>query len=240
MIYLLYGSDTEKSRSKLHGLVESLLKKKPDASHLKITDETYTDAQLEELITSMGLFATKSIIEVDNVFRNKEAKATVLEKLKEIKESENIFVFLEGLLTKAELAKFEKNAEKVQEFSANEPEVQVKKDFNIFSLTDALGRKDKKNLWVLYTKAKMKDVSDEEIHGILFWQIKAILQALSGKSAKETGLNPFVYQKSLGFARNFSEGELQKTSSELISIYHNARRGITDFSLGLEKFILEM
>jgi DNA polymerase III delta subunit len=228
MIYLLYGTDTDKARGKLNDLVGSLLKKKPDASHLKITDESFDPAQLEELIGSMGLFSSKAIIEVVNAFRNKDAKEIVLKKLKEIKESENIFVFLEGELDKATLAKFEKNSEKIQEFQSHSAEAPRDTKFNIFSLTEAFGKRDKKQLWVLYTKAKMKDVADEEIHGILFWQLKAILQASAAKSAGEAGLNPFVYQKSLGFSKNFKPEELRATSSKLVSLYHDARRGIHD------------
>ncbi len=241
MIYLLYGTDTTKARGKLHDLIASLIKKKPDASHIKMTDEGFDAAHLEENISGMGLFSQKTIVEMDNVFRNKEAKEIVLERIKDIGKSENIFVFLEGTLLKADLVKFEKNAEKVQVFEDGSiKDSQSKDTFKIFSLTDAFGRRDKKQLWVLCTKAKMKDIADEEIHGILFWQVKAILQALNAPSAQNAGLNPFVYQKSIGFSKNFSYAELKKISSDLVSIYHNARRGITPFDAALEKFILEL
>jgi DNA polymerase III delta subunit len=240
MIYLLYGSDTTKSRTKLHELVGSLIKKKPDASHVRITDETFSELAIDEHISGMGLFSQKTIVELDNVFRNKEAKPIVMERLKDIAESENIFVILEGELTAADIKKFEKHAEKVQEFEDTSVGTAKAKDFNIFSLTDALGRRDRKQLWVLYTKAKRKNISDEEIHGILFWQMKAMFQAERAGNAKEAGLNPFVYQKSKGFLGNFTPEELRTTSSKLVSIYHDARRGIHDFSLALEKFVLEL
>lgn len=241
MIYLLYGSDTTKSRMKLHDMVGSLLKKKPDASHVRITDEMFDEASLDEHIGGMGLFSQKTIVELDNVFRNKEAKPVVLERIKDIAGSENIFVILEGELNASEVKKFEKHAEKVQEFAASaEASASQRKDFNVFSLTDAFGKRDRKQLWVLYTKAKRKNISDEEIHGILFWQIKAMFQAQSASSAKEAGLNPFVYQKSQGFLRNFRPEELTATSSKLVSLYHNSRRGIHDFEVALEKFILEL
>ena len=110
----------------------------------------------------------------------------------------------------------------------------------MFSLTDAFGRRDKKQLWVLFTKAKIRRVADGEIHGILFWQLKAIIQATSSKTPKESGLNPFVYQKSTGFAKKFSKDELIQTSSKLVASAHNVRRGIIDFTGALEQFILEM
>src|SRR4051812_19827217 len=110
MIYLLYGSDTDKARAKLHELVATLIKKKPDASHERMNDETFDAGHLEELIGSMGLFSQKAIIEMITVFRNKEAKEAVLDRIKDIAKSDNVFVFLEGEITKADLTKFEKNA----------------------------------------------------------------------------------------------------------------------------------
>jgi DNA polymerase III delta subunit len=239
VIYLLHGSDSEKSRAKLRELIAGLLKKKPDASHLKITEETFNPAQLDELAGGLGLFESRVIVELDHVLA-KEAD-TIIEHLPAFAESGNIFVFLEGELNKATLKKFEKSAEKIQEFAVKKSdEPAERRDFNIFSLTDAFGRRDRKQLWVLYNKAKMKDISDEEIHGIIFWQIKSMILASSSRSAAESGLKPFVYQKSLGFVRNFQAGELEKTSSRLVSLYHDARRGITDFSIALEQFILEV
>lgn len=242
MIYVLYGSDIKKSRAKLHDLVQSLIKKKPDASHVRMSDEGFDEAALDEHISGMGLFSQKTIVEMDNVFRNKEAKEIILDRIKDIGASKNVFVFLEGELNKADLTKFEKHAEKVQEFtSTSSDKVGDKKDtFKIFSLTDAFGRRDKKQLWVLYRKAKMNNASDEEIHGILFWQVKSILLALNAKSAQAAGLNPYVYQKSLGFSKNFTPHEIKNISSHLVSLYHNARRGITPFESALEKFILEV
>jgi DNA polymerase III delta subunit len=240
MIYLLYGSDTDKARAKLHDLVGSLVKKKPDASHERLNDETFSADKLEELMGGMGLFSQKAIIEMINVFRNKDAKETVLENIKDIGKSDNIFVFLEGELNKTDLAKFEKNSEKIQEFELKTKGEVKKEEFKIFSLTDAFGRRDKKMLWVLYTKAKMHDIAAEEIHGILFWQVKAVVQAAAAGSAKEAGLNPFVYQKSKAILQKYSLDEIKGISSKLVSMYHNARRGIHDFDVALEKFILEV
>src|SRR3954468_14131506 len=100
MMYVLYGTDMDKARAKLHDLVTSLLKKKPDASHIRLTDENFSEAALEEYVGGMGLFSAKTIVELDNTFRNKEAKEIVLDRVKDIAQSENIFVVLEGELNK--------------------------------------------------------------------------------------------------------------------------------------------
>ena len=56
MIYLFYGKDTEKSRVKAHELIDSLLKKKPDASFFKFDTESFDMEKLEEYIGGQGLF----------------------------------------------------------------------------------------------------------------------------------------------------------------------------------------
>lgn len=249
MIYLLHGTDFKKSREKLHSLVDSLLKKKPDASFFKLDSSNISEAQLDELISGKGLFEQKYIVQMDGLLENTKTRDLVVDKIKEISESENIFVFIEENITKPVLKKVEKVAKKVQEF---EGKIGGRKfgvvgggeldldDFNIFSLTDAFGKKDKKGLWVLYQKAKINNIPAEEIHGLLFWQLRSMITAQNSANASESGLKPFVFNKSLGFAKNFEKNKLKEMSSDLISIYHDARRGIVDFDIALEKFILEI
>ncbi|NQV87957.1 MAG: hypothetical protein HQ402_00170 [Parcubacteria group bacterium] len=238
MIYFLYGTDENKAREKLHELTNSLLKKKPNAELFKIDSEHWDPAQLEEFIGGQGLFADKYIVIVDKVFESLDIREIISDKLKELKESNNIFVFLEGEVDKVTLGKIEKNAEKVQKFEKKE--TFAKKKFNIFSLTGAFGDRDKKNLWILYQKALQSGVEPEEVHGILFWQLRSMISAQSSKNAESAGLKPFVYQKSIGYGKNFTKQELENLSTSFISIYHDARRGIKDFDIALEKFLLSV
>jgi len=67
----------------------------------------------------------------------------------------------------------------------------------------------------LYQKAKLNNVSDEEVHGILFWQIKNMLLSFDAKDAEAAGLNDFVFRKSLGFTKNYSYNELKKLLRDL-------------------------
>ncbi len=238
MIYLLYGADKDKARTKANELVQSLLKKKPDASFFKITSENWNESVLQEYIGSQGLFEQKYIVLLDGLFELKDAKEITLKILKEMKESPHIFIFREGELDKPTLGKFERNAVKVQEFS-EKGEAVKKKEFNLFSMTDALGQRDKKNLWVLYQKAKQAGMEDEQIHGTLFWQVKSMIIAAGSKNAGEAKLNPFVFSKASAYAKNFSEEELIKLSGNLVTLYHDSRRGVHDLDRALEGFILE-
>lgn len=215
MIYLLYGTDIIKSRKKLHTLLDSMFTKKPDAAFVRIEAGEFDESRIGEFVGSQGLFTNKYIIVFDNLFVDKNTKNVLLKNLKEISKSENIFIFLEEKLNKTELNKFEKYAEKVQEFKTVSKEV---KKFDIFSLANALGKRDKKNLWVLYQKAKMHNIADEQIHGILFWKIKDTL--LSSRHS------------------SYSQEELKKLSNTLMSLYHDTRRGIHELDNAMERFIL--
>lgn len=239
MIYLLHGTDTIKSRKKMSILLDGMFAKKPNASFVRIDTENFNESRIEEFVGSQGLFENKYIIVFDNLFVDKDVKEILLKNIKEISESQNIFIFLEEKLNKTELSKFEKYAEKIQSFELRSLASKLKK-FNMFSLTDALGRRDRKQLWVLYQKAKLNNISDEEIHGILFWQVKTMLLVSSALSAESAGLNEFVFRKSLGFLKNYKEKELKKLSFSLMTLYHDTRRGIHDIDNALERFVLEI
>jgi DNA polymerase III delta subunit len=249
MLYFLYGSDKDKARSKAQSLVDSLLTKKPDASFFKVTEETFNEANFEEYIGGQGLFSNKYIVLADGVLSkastglNKETKNAIkdyiVSKLKEIHESDNIFIFRDGEIDKALLAKIEKNAEKVQEFAAKN-EVKENIEFNIFSLTDALGRRDKKSLWNLYEQALRKNIEAEQIHGTLFWHMKSLRLAAMSNTAKEAGLNPFVFTKAKTFLKNFTIDEIDQFSKNLVTLYHEARRGTHELETALERWILSI
>ena len=112
MIYFYYGTDTNKARIKAHELVDSLLKKKPDASFFRMDTENFNTSQLQEYIGGMGLFSNKYIVFLDRLSEKKDIKDEFLDKIKEISESENIFIVLEGKLDKATATKIEKKSEK--------------------------------------------------------------------------------------------------------------------------------
>lgn len=239
MIYLIYGSNFTRTREKMREILATQLKKDPDASYFRFEIDTWEPSRLEELIASKGLFQKKLVVILDNLLADKEVSKEILENIKSLAESENIFVFIESTLTKEVIKKMERVALKVQCFD-DEEVAEKEEKFKIFTLADAFGAKDKKKLWILYQKALRSYIAHEQIHGILFWQVKAMLMSLQAKSAKESGLNPYVYSKSLRFAKNYTEDELKKLSTELVRTYHESRRGIIDFESALERFVLSI
>lgn len=239
MIYFIYGNNFSKSRDKLREILEGSIEKNPESSYFKISGENWSEGAVEEMLQAQGLFQKKYIVVLDSVFENEKAADFVSEKLEELQKSPNIFIVIENEPAKEIAKKISKFAEKAQEFSLKETR-EKPQDFNVFFLADALGKKDKKTLWILYEKAKRSGVGAEDIHRILFWQVRSMASSISSKSAEEAGLNPFVFKKSLSFSRNFSKKEILKMSSDLVRIYHDARKGLLDLDISLERFILNL
>jgi len=242
MIYLLHGADTDKSRLKMHELADSLKKKKPDAAYFKMDAEHWNQAELEEYCGGQGLFENKFIIVLDHLMDDEDIAPVLLEQIDVISASPNVFIVLEGKLDKNSLKKFEKSAEKVQEFEETAAQkmatAKSKERFNVFSLAEALGKRDRRNLWVLYRRALLENISPEEIQGTLFWQAKSIALARQAKSAKEAGMKEFPFSKAKGYASNFSEKESAALLDRLVHISHDSRRGLSDISLSLEELTL--
>jgi len=240
MLYFLYGEDWRGARKKSVELLESLQNKKPDASLFKFDSESWNEPQFEEFLASQGLFEKKFIVFLDGVFQNKEAKEIIKESLERISQSDNLFLFLEGSIDKETERQVKKFSEKIQKFEEEKPKGFRKRDFDVFSLAEAIGRRDKKNLWVLYRKAIDIGITPEEINGILFWQIKSMIVASGATNATEAGLSPFVFGRAKTYSKNYSKEELQKLSGRLVTSYHEAHRGIYDFDIALERFVLEI
>ncbi len=234
MIYLMHGTDHEKARDKTRSLTDALQKKKPDALFYRITSQNYAENPIASLVSGQGLFESKYIVFYDNIFEMKEAKEEIVDALKEIKESDNIFIFLEKEIDKKTLDKMAKHAEKVQEFSAVEKT--KKKEYNPFAISDALLSKDKKRLWMLLLEAKKKGNAAEEIHGIIWWQMKALALAAGAKDAKEAELSPFVFGKAKAAAGNFSKEEIGRMLFSLVTMYHDAHRGEGDLWVEMERW----
>ncbi len=218
MIYLYHGTDTDASRTKAHDLIESLRRKKPDASFFRIDSETITPELLEEYTSGQGLFVEKSIVLINHPCENKDTKAVFLDYLDLLRESQNIFIVLEGKIDKATLTKLEKKTEKVVVCDLSQKK--VVKEYNAFALADAVGNRNKKEAWILYVSARKRGDVPEALHGMIFWKIKTLL------------LNKIF--------STWKEKELKSMLTHLITIYHESRRGGPDLDSALEETLLSL
>jgi DNA polymerase III delta subunit len=174
-------------------------------------------AQLQEYAGGQGLFESKYIVFLDRLCEDKKIKEDFLDFIKELGESQNIFIILEGKLDKATAGKIEKKAEKTQEFLLPEKK---KEEYNAFALANAVGNRDKKNAWILYRKAIDKGEAPEALHGMMFWKVKSMMIG--------------------GLGNAYSKEELYNLADRLITTYHDSRRGVHELETGVEALILSL
>jgi hypothetical protein len=143
------------------------------------------------------------------------------------------FVLIEGPLVAATKKVFFKHAAVMEEIKAP-----AKEKDNPFALAEALAQRDKKTLWLLLQTARTQGSTDEELVGLLWWQLKALRLAACTASAAEAGMSDFPYDKAKRSLRNFKPGELEALASTLLTLYHDGHGGVRDLALGLEAWVL--
>jgi len=183
MLYVFYGSNYKKLRAKLARFRETLHVKRPEAEFFKIDDPgDVTVSSLEGFVSGQGLFDRKYIVQLDRVLEDTSARESIVEQLENVRLSDNVFLLVEGMVDARIRKAIETYATESYVFNNEE----IKKDvFNIFSLTDELGKRNKKRLWIEFWKARYAGKEAEEIHGVLFWQIKSMLLAKCYSSAHD-------------------------------------------------------
>lgn len=229
MLSVFVNKNSDVNRANL----EVKLKKLKGREVMRFDDSNFSVESLNQYISSEDLFGEEFVVVFDRVLTLSEAEEFFFKNLKELVISNNQFIFLLESFKSEEIKKVERAGGEVLKDEAKE--IKKKEDFNIFSLTEALGNRDKKNLWVLYIKALREGKTPEEINGVLFWQLKSI-----GIATQNGNLNPFVKTKSLRFSKNFKEGEIKTLARKLVDEYHLSRMKGPPLTERLERFILSI
>ncbi len=247
MLYFIYG-ETEPVIAKAQELVAGMRAKKPDALVVEMSAEQITSDRIIEYTQSQALFNERYIVRVSHALSTADAKKSdvkdlILESLEQLEASENIFIWTEADCDEKTLKIISDIAQKVLPYPSKiskKPAYGPGAEFNIFSLADAFGTRNKLKAWEIFLEARKKNIAAEEIHGVLFWQIKNILLAYKAKTADDAGLKPFVWSKAKTSTNYFSEKEITSISVDFVDMYHKAHRGELDFNLALEKSILSL
>lgn len=237
MIFFFHGTDAKKVGDKANSVVDKKMALKRDATLFKVTEENYSDDLMKELVQSRGLFENKYIVQIKRVLEDSEIADSILKLLKEMRDSENIFVWNEGKLTKTILNKIDKNAEKVYEVVGNEGKKEEKT--RIFEICNPIIKRDKKGVWIKYQEL-IDLYSPEELHGTVFWQFKNIAIASKVKSQSESGLSGFPYNNAKSALDKYSKEDVLKNVSKLSEIVHETRLKGIDLGISLERFLLSI
>ncbi len=233
MLYVFYGTDTIGVREKAFETVERFQKNGYRVE--KVEGDTYQYGLLQDAAGATSLFGEKSLYIVDTPSSNEEMEKDLVLILEELPESKNVFVIIEGPIKIDKKNLYKKYVEEIIEVKAN-----ISIRFNAFQMADALLRKDKKSLWLLFIEARKEGMNAEEIIGVLWWQLKVLRLVMRTGSAKEAGLKEFSYNKAKEALSKFKNGEIETTARAILSLYHEGHCGSYDINIALERFVLEI
>jgi DNA polymerase III delta subunit len=237
MLFVFHGSDVTKIADQASALVLSLKKKKPDAQVYVFEGSAFSERDVDELIEAQGLFFEKHIVVFKQPFEVAENRDIILARLERFAKTQNIIVITENKLLAVHKKMFSKHAEKIEEH-VSKPAGETA--FNVFALSDALGERNKQKLWTGYMQALRNGIEPESIHGTLHWSVKSILTAVGSTSPEDAGQKPYSFNKGKQYAKNYSPQELVKLSRDLITLYHDARRGKHELKTALERWVLSI
>jgi DNA polymerase III delta subunit len=233
MLYILHG-DRIQVKKNLTAHLASLKAKRPDAELFRIDADNFSKDIVRELLASQGLFEKKYIVVLEDVLSNKERREDIQDFFSDMQTSEHVWLCAETSLDEKVLKVVTPFTQKIWEFT----EKQKKENYNVFTLATHLGTRNAKKLWVEYVRLIENGVSAEEIVGVLYWQIKNIYIVSKTKTAKESGLAPFVYSNAESYAKKWKAEELNRVSETLLASVDRARKGEGELGVFVEQLVL--
>jgi DNA polymerase III delta subunit len=229
MLYVLTGSDTIKAKARAMQLAKGF-------ELVRFGDGGEPFANVMGYLSAQGLFAPKVALLLDRPLDDGDGKLLLTEHSAELAKGDALVLVIEPALSAPVLKSIGKAAT-VENF--DEKEKKEMPASNVFALTDAFARGDRKTAWILYRKLIDTGSAPEEIHGALTWQARALVLASRTKNAEEAGLKSFVYGKAKRAGARLGEQGTVALSRELVALIHKSRSG--DGNLGdlLEAFLLK-
>lgn len=220
MIYLLYGSDTRRSREKLNEIIAEYRKKYGDLNIHKFDAEEEEEGKIKSALEANSLFSPKKLVVIRGLSKipGKEVIFKIFNNLKD-----TIVVLWERELSREEFAQIRPYAVKVQEFK--ETLVRPTDDKAIFRLGDTFFTSPREGLRTLLGMLH-EGHDDFNIFSYLANHARTLVTVKhysgSGKNVSAShGLHPYVVKKALsvvreiraeklhGILRQFFEGDLK-------------------------------
>lgn len=230
MIYLFYGSDVEKVRTKAFEWVAKARAKEPNLAYVRLSREELTSAVLEDVALSGGLFVKRLLVLIDDPFptarvtneeeehEDTEVVGGLLEEyLDMLTVSDNAIIILAPKLMAVKAKKFAAKAKVEYRFDTVAPRANTR-GFN-GNLVNALGAHSREKLWLEIVRALRAGDAPEMLHGLLHWKARDLME--KGSHA-------------------WTQKESRQLSLALIELLQNSRRGGLDLSLSLERFALSV
>jgi DNA polymerase III delta subunit len=233
MLVLFFGSDRGLVRDEASAYIKKGLVS--NKSLHTIESGNFEEGKIRNALGATSLFSDNEWYLLDEPSSNVDFNTEVLDSLASMAESANKFIVLESKLLAAAKKQYTKVATETFEFNEGS-----KDKHNPFSLAEALSNKDKKKLWILLQEARLNGMREEEIVGILWWQLKTLRLAKLTTNALEAGVKEFPYNKAKRSLSKFTANELESLSQTLLALYHRGHSGLGDMEVDLERWVLSL
>ncbi|MBU6321169.1 MAG: hypothetical protein KGI78_01975 [Patescibacteria group bacterium] len=231
MIYLFHGSDTERVRAKAFEWVAKARAKNPALSYARLAREELSVGLLDDAANAGGLFVSRLLILLDDPFPVARASAgegeaetdvsetptsgsLVEDALDRLAASDNAIVILAPKLASAKAKKIIAKAKQAYAFDLAAK--RAERGFNS-ALVNALASRSPERLWLEVVRALGQGDAPEQLHGLLHWKARDILEKGSAK---------------------WKPAEARTLSADLIALLMDARAKGFDLALALERFAL--
>jgi len=231
VIYLFYGSDIEKTRSKAFEWIAKAREKEPNLSYLRLAREELSASALEEVASAGGLFTRRMLVLLDDPFpaarksdedesgEESDSSSLVEDSIDLLAKSENAVVILAPKLLAVKAKKLEAKAAKTYKFKFDAPtRGEAARGFNS-GLVNALAERNALKLWLELERSLIAGDAPEQLHGLLHWKARDLMQKGS---------------------RTWSDADSRKLSLDLITLLTDSRRRGLDLSESLERFALSI
>ena len=233
MLHIFTGSDFQTITNKKDNLISSLETKRPDARRIHLEPDTpHLLSTLQEQLSSLGLFDSKSIITGTALCEDADTKKYLIKHAEQFAHSDNAFVLYESQLNKKDIDTLTQAGATLHQYNTA-----ITPSKNLFHLADLLCEKNKSRLWSEFNNELLRGTSPEEGMGILLFQARALHLSLTHTQA-ESSLKAFVYNKCSKSPWKVSEAT--RSHLELVRLYHQSRRGGLKLEERIERFILKL
>jgi DNA polymerase III delta subunit len=228
MLQCYFGTDTVMVRQKALEAARSC-----GGTLTILSADEYQPGSVGQAVGSASLFGDRTTYLLDTPSADAQFQEEVTALLAALAAAPDTFLIIEGKLLAAEVRAYQKVAVLMQEYSSA-----TTTRFNNFLLSDALAARDKKSLWLCLWQARHAGLSNEELIGTLWWQLKTIALVQQTHSAEEAQMKAYPYQKARQAATRYTAEEVARLMEQLISIYHQGHLGEVELDLALEQWVL--
>jgi len=233
MYVVYFGTDRTMVRDAATKYIDAHMPKNGQLT--TIDSRTFENGLVSDALGGSSLFGEPQWYVLDTPSEHEDFLVEVTDSLSALQESANTFIILENYLLAPAKKKYSKYTAVLEEFVGEKTE-----RFNTFAMAEALAQKDKRRLWVLLQEARLSGLREEEIIGMLWWQLKSLRLAAATRSADEAGMKDFPYNKSKRALNNFPNNNAVALSRSLLELYHAGHSGMRDMDIALEEWVLTL